>query len=492
MKFLIIFTLLGFQLYAQNPMLLKLGDEYIFAETTGKVYFDQRFDRVTRNYDIQGLYLVQNDDKVGVVYGSTFLIPCVYDDIRLKKTGGIHFSFAARKGKFYALINAKGEILTPFTYQVIYELNAFGSLRNTNRDYYELKTPTGSIMGSINDKDQFQLEVEEPADEIESESGFFILSKGNKTLLYQHDEKQNKLVKRLSFTEVKLSFFLNSFYVTYPKTGITEEYSYACKLLKKGKTASLLLTPLEENIEATEGYETVVAYEHVNKFNEYELQNRRSSISRGFTDYLIRGFVQVEPANFQLKEQLRYASSVMFTPDNYGLKCTVQYAYPTFAKAKELTFMVPGNRIKKIPTGYVMHFVYNKKKLVGVMDVLGANVIPAMKGKIEIITSDQKNEFIHVETKKASYLLYHDLVKNRLDTLVIGKSNDIYSINGNVVTISRHVSKHFSQVGNVTWASNNGDYVYIQKTIGSTGLILCVRHLQFRVGTLPIRTKKWD
>lgn len=462
MKLLVVFLLLGFNLCAQSPFLLKLGDEYIFADTTGNVYFDQRFDRVTRNYDIQGLYVVEQEGKMGVVFGPTFLIPCDYDDIRLKKTEGSHFSFAARKGKFYGLINAKGEILTPFTYQVIYELNAFGSLRNTNRDYYELKTPTGSIMGSINDKDQFQLEIEEPADEIESESGFFILSKGSKTLLYQHDEKQNKLVKRLSFTDVKLSFFLNSFYVTYPKTGITEEYSYACKLLKKGKTENLLLAPLEENIEATVGYETVVANEYINDFKEAELIDRRRSISRGFTDYMIRGFVQVEAANFQQKDQLRYASSVMFTPDKDGLQCFVQYFYPAHAKANEYTFLVPGNNVKS-GARMIMHFVYNKKKLVGVMDVLGTNVIPPMKGKIEIIKSDQKNEFIQVETKQASYLLYHHLEKNLLDTLVIGKPKDSYSISGNVVNITRPVTKRFSQIGKTTWATSKREYVYIQK-----------------------------
>jgi len=463
MKLLVVILLLGFNLCAQSPFLLKLGDEYIFADTTGNVYFDQRFDRVTRNYDIQGLYVVEQEGKMGVVFGPTFLIPCVYDDIRLKKTEGSHFSFAARKGKFYGLINAKGEILTPFTYQVIYELNAFGSLRNTNRDYYELKTPTGSIMGSINDKDQFQLEIEEPADEIESESGFFILSKGSKTLLYQHDEKQNKLVKRLSFTDVKLSFFLNSFYVTYPKTGMTEEYSYACKLLKKGKTENLLLAPLEENIDATVGYESVVANEYVNEFKEWELIDRRRSISRGYTDYLVRGFVQVEPANFQLEDQLRHISSVTFASDVSGLKCMVQYEYPTFIKDKELTFIVPGSHIDKVPTGYVMHFVYNKKKLVGVMDVLGANVISPMKGKIEIIKSDQKNEFIQVETKQASYLLYHHLEKNLLDTLVVGKPKDSYSISGNVVTITRPVSKRYAQIGKTTWATSKREYVFIQK-----------------------------
>lgn len=445
---LFLLLLLHLPVFAQRNLLLKVDDQILFADTNGKMLVNQRFDDVDPISENYGTYRVYKNGKKGILRDFQLIIPINYDQIYSYHSDWSNHVYIVKNNGAFALVNSMGNLLTDTTYNDIWEFEIDNQRRYSHSIYFMLKQNNLRKLVRIDNENQFHYEIDASVDRITTEMGCVLAHLGKQTALYTLDQSNGALVKRFDFKEVTYAFYSNSFYSIDSKANKVEEYDYNCQLKRTLKgTTKVPEYPIDNQVDR-EIMEVVEALDERYNYNATDLSIWREAIKNGNFSHLINEFKSTSSSDFAIKDQLAYLSEVSVFGNKGALHCEVKAEYRGLKETiKDTVFSVSYDEIK-VKSGDLTTIVpIRKGKLWGAMDVKGREVVPPIHKEVRIVVSTTLNEFIEVQTKEKSYLMYHDVKCNTLDTVVVGLPNDRFRVESNQVFVDRKLKRNKYQVG---------------------------------------------
>lgn len=447
-----LFLFIVLQSFAQSKLILKVDDQYIFADTSGNILIDQRFDDIDLLSSNYNTYKVFKNGKKGIVRDFKILIPPIYNQIHEKFPNQTNHAYILKLDQNYALANSMGELLSTFDYKDIWDFDIYQGGGSSKTVYYFFKQGTTCKLASLDEHNQFRFEIDNQDDRITSENGCVIAHKGKMAALFRIDPSTGHLIKQFDYRAVAYEFYYDHFYAVDPKANTVEQYNYQFKLVRTLKGTTKVPEP---NMEYEDAMEVANVQEYVvedNFYSHIDLYIWKEEIKRGNYIHLIRDLQAVSKNDFQIKQQLQYLAEMTVSGSKGNLKCEVKSEYRgMYPDIKDTTFVVTYDEIKLSDQQLSTVVPVRKGKMWGVMDVKGREVLPPTFTQVSIVVSNLDNEFIEAQTKQHSYLFYHDVKANTLDTLIIGNPKDHYRVDGYQIMIDRSLKKNQQQIGFTRW-----------------------------------------
>lgn len=415
---------------AQKPLILKVKNKYIVADTSGKLIVDKRLDDVEHLSHQFDCYQLGYQNKFGVLSRGEVIIPIAYDRISMLNRNQLYRAFAVKKNGQYALFNGLGKIQTDFEYTNIVPYYSDYYMYSGNGNFYlKFMSPKGIQLGHIDANNTLVWDMTTPVESLNDRKNIFVFKRDNTWALYKSSDGFSTLQKLTDFSELVPYLGYDFIYLTNEKEKYVLKYDYNFKLIKRfNNTTKNDEYPIDMEIASVEdGVYAVEAPEwDRSRLTHSELEYRRALIFSGKEKDLAQDFRFNERVETHIPSQDKYQATVHVAGKKGNFQATIYYTDEDHRPIKDTVLQLPYDQVIVPLAELNVYLIVRKGKQYGVVDTRGNLAVPVSYKAIEICTHPSGMQWIIKRSEESAELEFYDS-ESRLTTslLKLGQKDKI-------------------------------------------------------------------
>ena len=430
-------------------LIFEIDRQYIFADTTGKVFFDQRFDGIEQVTPTE--YIVKTSkQKFGVVKGNSYIFPCEYDRIiEMKPSYGFHLYDLKREGK-NALATANGVIHTGFDYESVFEYSLHNTSQNKgiNNDgfFFGLRSNNKNQLMYVSKSNKSVLLNQEPVDGIEDAYGMFVFKKGKQEAMFEFVPETISLKTIHPYADQSFGLLYDMYVVWEQKTRLTKEYSYKHKLLRTSKTPTVYENSgMESNQEIYDDVRVGMESPAI------DLENERKRLKGGFSQNVFQAF-QVKELHFSsMNEVLKFHAEFKIAGEKGDWFLETRYLHQNKRNGlKDTILRVACDEVLMVDFKTRL-LITRKGKLYGAIDSRGNEIFAPQFLSLERLRGERGEDWLLMKDGSESTLYFYDAAYKKVHKVLIGKSKDQFEFHTDYIKVTRPEGKKKSKSKLVHW-----------------------------------------
>ncbi|MGV3609971.1 MAG: hypothetical protein ACO1N0_03410 [Fluviicola sp.] len=431
-------------------LLFEIDRQYIFADTTGKVFFDQRFNGIQNV--IPGEYIVETSHKkFRVVKDHSYVFPFEFDYISVMKPTYHFHLYALRQGEKSALATTDGVIHTGFDYESVFEYSLHNTSQNKgiNNDgfFFGLRSNSKNQLMYVSKSNKSVLLNQEPVDEIEDAYGMFVFKKGKQEAMFEFVPETISLKTIHPYADQSFGLLYDMYVVWEQKTRLTKEYSYKHKLLYTSKVPTVYENSgMESNQELSDVSAGVEIMQE-----PVDLERERKRLKGGFSENVFQAF-QVKELHFStMNEVLKFQAEFKIAGKKGDWLIETRYMHTSKRnRLKDTILRVAFDEVLMVDFKTTL-LITRKGKLYGAIDSRGNEIFAPQFLSLERLRGENGEDWLLMKDGSESTLYFYDAAYKKVHEVLKGKSKDQFEFHTDYFIVTRPEGKKKSKSKLVHW-----------------------------------------
>ncbi|MES2556089.1 MAG: hypothetical protein V4604_08060 [Bacteroidota bacterium] len=409
MRILLPFLLLSVSGWSQ--LILKAGDQFVFADTNGVVAPKQRYDHVQYIDAHLPTYVVQKNELYGLVEASKEVIACSYEALKPTYEGRSFRGYSGKRNGKWCFIDYSGVPRTEAIYDSIVFWERLTSSSKRTEHFYFLFYRNGlQQLALISEAGNVEWKLSDFT-RLTHDNAVFVTENKQLSSVYLLDEETasfRQLLKPGRYTVLLDSYrfivvdSLKKTFTEYDNQGV---FRRSAPLNKKNESDFYPHNDQEwsvswdgDGLGPNYGHNRPVAFEDYPLLPYYE----KAESSRGISSFENRHFAKAKLDG----KRGDFTLSLDFRKDYDPRRDTVLH--------------IDADEVLIYPRGESSVFPARKGKKWGLVDTYGNWTLPAKYATVEVVHPDDESELVVAKTSKTVSVLFISTTSNKQDLVYEG------------------------------------------------------------------------